>query len=246
MELQTLVKETTTTQGTGTLNIDGAASNFRSFAAAFPGVTAGSGSAIVPYEIRAGAVFEEGQGTFSITGGGQDQLARDTVWASSNSGSLVDLGVGPKDVYLVIPATQVLFKDATNVVGVAASVLTLKGANGALKFDEAGQGIGVAWHAGQNGASVLTLATKGELNLPNGWKVKTNTVAVTAATGTVTDTFATAFPTAFRGALVCWKGARDTSAPSGFVSYEPDALTGIKLHNGDTADWDISYMAWGD
>jgi len=103
------VKETTTTTGTGALTLATAATGFQSFAAAV-----GDGNTTY-YAVSSalGDEFEVGVGTYTA---GTDQLSRDTVLASSNSGSLVDFSAGTKDVYVVYPADKAVYKDESGVV----------------------------------------------------------------------------------------------------------------------------------
>lgn len=88
------VKETSTTPGTGTLSLAGAATGFRTF------VAAGAGGLKVRYAIvQSGGNWETGIGT--ITDATPDTLSRDSVTASSNAGSLVNFGAVQKDVFIV-------------------------------------------------------------------------------------------------------------------------------------------------
>lgn len=91
------VKETTASTGTGALVLAGAVSQFQSFATAL-----GASPVIVAYAIvgQTGTEWEVGKGTFNGTTG----LTRDLVRASSNSGALVNLSVGTKDVFLTANA----------------------------------------------------------------------------------------------------------------------------------------------
>jgi len=100
------VKETSTTTGTGTLNLSGAVSGFQTFVA---GVGDGNTTyyAIVN---RDEDEWETGVGT--ITDATTDTLARTTVIASSNSDSAVDFSAGTKDVFTTLPASKVVFEDA--------------------------------------------------------------------------------------------------------------------------------------
>jgi hypothetical protein len=84
------VQETSTTTGTGTLTLAGAVTNYRTFNAAF------SNGDLVPYAIidATNNTWEVGYGTV-----GTGTLARTTVTASSNSGSLVSFGAGTKTVF---------------------------------------------------------------------------------------------------------------------------------------------------
>ena len=98
--LKDRVKETTTTTGTGTITLAGAASGFQSFAAIGDGNT-------TYYAISALGLndWEVGIGTYTSSG---TTLSRDTILASSNSGSAVDWSAGSKDVYCVFPASKAL------------------------------------------------------------------------------------------------------------------------------------------
>jgi hypothetical protein len=112
------VKETTTTTGTGTLTLGGAATGFQSFTTAF-----GNGVEVY-YVIAAGADWEIGTGT---TGAGT--LTRAVVLQSSNSDALVDWAAGTKDVFCAYVAgravttsdastlTNKTIDSITNVVG---------------------------------------------------------------------------------------------------------------------------------
>ena len=101
------VRETTTTTGTGTINLGGAVTNFETFAANL------SNSDTTYYAIvdNTSGAFEVGLGTFST--GSPNTLARTTPIASSNSNSAVNFGVGTKDVFITLPASKNFFKDAS-------------------------------------------------------------------------------------------------------------------------------------
>lgn len=92
------VKETTTVTGTGTATLLGAATGFQSFSAIGNGNT-------TYYTIAAqsGSEWEVGIGTYTSSG---TTLSRDTVLASSNSGSLVNFSAGTKDVFCDYPAKR--------------------------------------------------------------------------------------------------------------------------------------------
>jgi len=94
------VKETTTTTGTGTITLAGATTGYQSFSAIGNGNTtyytiAGQGS----------SEWEVGIGTYTSSG---TTLSRDTVLASSNSGSLVNFSAGTKDVFCDYPAKRAI------------------------------------------------------------------------------------------------------------------------------------------
>ena len=99
------VRETTTTTGTGTLNLDGAVSGFRTF-------VSGIGDGNVTYYAivhRTAAEFEIGIGT--VTDASTDTLSRTTVLSSSNSNSAVNFSAGTKDVFCTQPASKAVFED---------------------------------------------------------------------------------------------------------------------------------------
>lgn len=89
------VKETTTTTGTGTYNLDGAVTGFQTF------VSAGTGNQ-VHYTCENGTDWEVGRGT--VTAGFPDTLTRTTILASSNGGAAVSWGAGTKNIFLTVPA----------------------------------------------------------------------------------------------------------------------------------------------
>ena len=104
------VKETTTTTGTGTVNLGGAQTNFETF-------VAGVGNSNTTYYAivhRSAAEFEIGLGT--ITDASPDTLARTTIISSSNSDSAVNFSAGTKDVFCTLPASKAVFEDASSDV----------------------------------------------------------------------------------------------------------------------------------
>lgn len=96
------VKETSTTTGTGTITLAGAAPGFRSFSTAFP-----AASTQVYYCIATTnpGDWEVGIGTFTLSG---TTLSRTTILASSNAGSAVNFAAGTKDVFVTLPASVML------------------------------------------------------------------------------------------------------------------------------------------
>ncbi len=112
--LKDRVKETTSTVGTGTLTLAGAASGFQSFAVVGDGNT-------TYYAISDAATgaWEVGVGTYTSSG---TTLSRTTVLSSSNAGSLVSFAAGTKDVFLTYPSSRSVYLDAA---GSAVSVLDI-------------------------------------------------------------------------------------------------------------------------
>jgi len=101
------VKETTTTTGTGTINLAGAASGFQSFVS---GVGDGNTTYYV-IEDANGTAWEVGIGT--ITDASPDTLARTTVLASTNSNSQINLSSGTHTVFGTYPAGKAVYLDAS-------------------------------------------------------------------------------------------------------------------------------------
>jgi hypothetical protein len=101
------VKETTTSTGTGTINLAGAVTGFQTFVAGV-GDTNTTYYAIID---SAGASWEVGIGT--VTDSTPDTLSRDTILASSNSGSAVSFGVGNKNVFSTQPADKAVYLDSS-------------------------------------------------------------------------------------------------------------------------------------
>ena len=114
LALKDRVKETTTTAGTGTVTLAGAAAGFQSFAAV------GDGNQTF-YAIVDAATgdWEVGVGTYTASG---TTLSRTTVVSSSNAGSLVNFGAGSKDVFVTYPSSRAVYLDAA---GSAVSVLDI-------------------------------------------------------------------------------------------------------------------------
>ena len=100
------VRETSSTTGTGTLNLGGAVGGFQTFVA---GVGDGNTTyyAIVH---RTEDEWELGVGT--VTDATTDTLARTTVISSSNSDSAVSFSAGTKDVFVTQPASKAVYEDA--------------------------------------------------------------------------------------------------------------------------------------
>ena len=97
------VKETTTTQGTGTITLSGSTfGGFQSFSSAI-----GEGNTTY-YCIQNEGNFEIGVGTYSSS-----TLSRDTVFSSSNSDNRISI-VGAAVVFCVVPSEKLLYKDESN------------------------------------------------------------------------------------------------------------------------------------
>ena len=110
------VKETTTSTGTGTINLGGAGSGFETFVTGI-----GDGNETFYCIIAAGTGnFEVGIGT--VTDATPDTLSRTTVLSSSNSDSLVNFGAGTKDVFCTLPASKAVVEDGSNNVAIGNNI----------------------------------------------------------------------------------------------------------------------------
>ena len=122
------VKETSTTTGTGTLNLAGAEPGYQTFVA---GVGTGNTTyyAIVN---RATSEFEVGVGT--VTDASPDTLSRDTIISSSNGGSAVNFSAGTKDVICTLPSEKsyVLDNAGDTTISADLSVTSISGSGAGL------------------------------------------------------------------------------------------------------------------
>ena len=114
------VKESSTTSGTGTLNLAGVVTGFEGF-------VAGIGTGNTTYY----SIFEQGTtnwevGVGTVTDATPDTLSRTTIISSSNSDSAVSFSAGTKDVFCTMPASKVVYLDASgNPVGAASAGFAL-------------------------------------------------------------------------------------------------------------------------
>tara|TARA_R110000751_G_scaffold177255_1_gene283536 strand:- start:457 stop:1077 length:621 start_codon:yes stop_codon:yes gene_type:complete len=167
------VKETTTTTGTGTINLGGAQTNFETF-------VSGIGNSNTTYYAivnRLTAEFEIGLGT--ITDASPDTLARTTVISSTNSDSAVNFSAGTKDVFCTLPASKAIIKDASNDVTLQADLTV-----GALfKMPDVTSGkVLVA-----DGTSYQEVAVSGDATIASGGAVTLANTSVSAASYTNTS-----------------------------------------------------------
>lgn len=105
--LKDRVRETSTTTGTGTIALAGAVTGYQGFTAAI----GNTNTCYYTISNPGTTEWEVGIGTV-----GTNTLARTTVLASSNSGSLVDFTAGNKDVFVTYPAEKSVNEDASGNV----------------------------------------------------------------------------------------------------------------------------------
>jgi hypothetical protein len=95
------VRETTTTTGTGTITLGGAATGFQSFS-----VIGDSNTTFYTIQLANTNEWEVGIGTYTLSG---TTLSRDTILESSNGGSAVNFSAGSKDVFVTYPAEKAIY-----------------------------------------------------------------------------------------------------------------------------------------
>ena len=162
------VKETTTTTGTGTINLAGAESGYQTFVAGI-----GDGN-VTYYCIESGVAWEVGLGT--VTDATPDTLSRTTIVASSNSGSAITLS-GTSTVFCTQPGERPF-------LGAPDAVLEDQKSAGA----EGGSASYDNWHQRdlnttvRNVDSVLTLSSNQFTPSQDGW-VEYDTIMYDAESG---------------------------------------------------------------
>jgi len=101
------VKESSTTTGVGTFDLDGVVSGFEGFVAGI-----GTGNTTYYTIFNQGTTeWEVGVGT--VTDATPDTLARTTIISSSNSDSAVNFTSGTKDVFCTLPASKAIYLDTS-------------------------------------------------------------------------------------------------------------------------------------
>ena len=110
------VKESTTSTGTGTINLGGTSDGFQTFVSGI-----GDGNTTY-YAIshQTAAEFEVGIGT--VTDAATDTLSRDTIISSSNGGSAVDFSAGDKDVIATLPSSKSFVIDNASNTSISANL----------------------------------------------------------------------------------------------------------------------------
>lgn len=157
------VRETTTTTGTGTITLAGAVTGYQSFAAI--------GNSNTTYYTISGqgtSQWEVGIGTYTASG---TTLSRDTVLASSNSGSLVSFSAGTKDVFVTYPSNKSVYLDASgnaSSLGTPAAFTATNVTGLPVSTGISGLGTGVATALGVNtGSAGAFVVNGGALGTPS-------------------------------------------------------------------------------
>jgi len=162
------IKETTTTIGTGTVNLAGAEAGFQGFAAIPTGST-------THYCISLGAQWEVGLGTF--TNAATDTLSRDTIFAnSSGDTNPLTLAAGSKEVFCVYSAARSVVVSGTDIqVSNSAKLAVANGGTGAVTLTDGGVLLG----SGTGAVTAMGVLADGEIIVGDG---TTDPVAESGAT----------------------------------------------------------------
>ena len=122
------VQETTSTTGTSSYALIGAATGYQSF-----GAVMADGDTTY-YAITNDTDWEVGIGTYSTTG---PTLARTTILASSNGGSAVSWGAGVKNIFISYAASKSVYLDANGDLLVSDKIIHDGDTNTAIRFPAA-------------------------------------------------------------------------------------------------------------
>jgi len=179
LQLKDRVLETASAPGTGTVTLLGASLGYQSFNTA---LTSGSTTYYTIADLG-GANWEVGVGTFTSP----NQLVRNTVLSSSNSGSTVNFSTGTQNVFITYPSSQAIYEDASGNVsplgtvasGVwnATAIVTTYGGTGLTTYT-AGD---LPYYTSGTALSKLAIGTNGYVLTSNGtapvWSANTAATA---------------------------------------------------------------------
>jgi hypothetical protein len=160
------VQETTTTTGTGSVTLGGAVLGYQSFA-----IVGNGNTTFYTIADQGGANWEVGIGTYSTTG---PTLARTTVLASSNSGSLVNFTAGTKTVFVTYPSEKSVNLDASGNVSALGTVSSGTWNGTAIVTTYGGTGLtsytagDLPYYASGTALSKLGIGTNGYILQSNG------------------------------------------------------------------------------
>jgi len=154
--LKDRVKETTTTTGTGSFSLAGAVTGYDSFGQIGTGNTT-----YYAIYLDGGSEWEVGLGTYTAP----STLSRDTILASSNSGSVVTFSAGQKTIWCDYPAGKAVYLDASG--SISEPIVNISGLSGAIStvdtiaFDTTYATTLTAGQIGWNGNDTLGLGMIG-------------------------------------------------------------------------------------
>jgi hypothetical protein len=207
------IKETTITQGTGTVTLLGASTGFQTFAA---GVGVG---AVTFYAISSddSSEWEVGVGTILS---GPARLSRDTVYRSSNSNALVNFSAGTKFVFCPYPATKaVAYEYNSNDLVLSGSLsVPVSGTFGALSAS-----------IFKGNGSLLTNITATSASFATTSSFASTAATATTATSVTSASFATTSSFASTLNPIITLGGKTTIGTNGY--FVADVTNGIRFNN---------------
>ena len=224
------VQESTTTTGTGTVTLAGAVTGYQSFAVIGNGNTtfyciAGQGT----------SEWEVGIGTYTASG---TTLSRDTVLASSNSGSLVNFSAGPKTAFVTYPSEKSVNLDSSGNVSALGTI-----ASGTWQGTTVGVAYGGTGVTASSGANSVVLRDADQNITAN--SLTQNLTKVTSAAGTTTLTTASSHFQVLTGTTTqTFKMPDATSLPVGSTWVFDNDSTG-NLYITDYANGAVDTVAAG-
>lgn len=210
------VKETTTTEGTGSITLNGADAGFQTFADAI-----GDGNSTY-YVIENYSQWEVGIGTYSSTG---NVLSRDTILDSSNSGNPINIAVDAV-VFCSLPAGNAVVADEAGLItSFSPSYAGIKFPDNTVQITAAGGGGGGNTRTFRTVTSSETLALSDEvifIDTTSG----SLTITLPFASATSGRTFAIKFITGSNTASIVPQGVDNLDGGSSFVmNYVNQAIS---------------------
>jgi len=154
--LKDRVKETTTTVGTGSFALGGAVTGYDSF-----GQIGSGNTTYYAVYLDGGSEWEVGIGTYTAP----STLSRDTILASSNSGSVVSFSAGQKTIWCDYPAGKAVYLDAAG--SISETIVNISGITGHINtvdyvgFDTTYNTALIAGQLGWDGNNTLSLGMIG-------------------------------------------------------------------------------------
>jgi hypothetical protein len=175
LQLRDRVLETASAPGTGTVTLLGASLGYQSFNTA---LTSGSTTYYTIADLG-GANWEVGLGTFTSP----NQLVRNTVLSSSNSGSTVNFSTGTQNVFITYPSSQSVYEDASGNVSPLGTIAS--GVWNATAITTAYGGTGLTSYTAGDLPYYATGTTLSKLGIgANGYVLTSNGTAPTWAANT--------------------------------------------------------------
>jgi hypothetical protein len=212
LELADRVRETTTVTGTSSAVLLGAVTGFQSFA-----VIGNGNTCYYTISDQSGPNWEVGIGTYSTSG---PTLARTTILASSNSGSIVPFPAGTKDVFVTYPSEKSVNLDASGNVSPLGTVASATWQATTIAVSYGGTG--------------LTTLTTGRIPYGAGTSAFGNSANLFFDSANTRLGVGTATP-AVTAALV---GTDSVLVPKGTTAEQPTGVTGYLRYNTTTNEFE--------